>query len=646
MVNSKLLLKIAEAPAISPDAIVNDEDIPYIQGNFTKILGAPHEWAKLTTDMFELGASAVNKIYVVDAKIIHIENPKLQILGGKYECKACGNSRNEIKIYPFEKLDTKYTCPRSECEGEQILVEPVSITIIKTVIEDVEGRPYPAFASNKILIDENDLGEEYYFAIIPRAKINYRTGEGTLIYEIIAKIPKNIRAISEQDKKEMMEEYKKYKDNWLDYVVQKFYNSIHIVAREDSDIINMKLILASLYSPELIPILMVGDTGTGKTQIIQALAEITEGLCMDNNITANSLIGSATLTETYSCIKAGALVKYNNSIVCIDEMEKCNDKSVYGALLRYLSDGKVFKAAAGMTLNKSVNTKIFMNMNFLTGDLLNDAEVPLIDQIPLPKNIKTAFLRRCILALFRDVDDIGIDAEVFDAMNGRYTEKGEMGWFRKLWIYSKEKSDIKIPPHILEFSKEKALELRQLKTGSRVKVSIKSTAENIAKGIAIIHFCNIVNEEHIKEAYQLLKYLLNSHKLLDGGVDSEFTQYENTSLLGKITNSLNVPKTIQELHQELHQPKTTLQRKIKNIAIRIGTKRNNGKKPAAAYWTKKGIEYWLEDTFSPGTIFTSEDIVEKLGEVVLDEGAMNTILKQLHRDGVLDEVRDETYKLL
>ena len=76
------------------------------------------------------------------------------------------------------------------------------------------------------------------------------------------------------------------------------------------------------------------------------------------------------------------------------------------------------------------------------------------------------------------------------------------------------------------------------------------------------------------------------------------------------------------------------------------TKRNNGKKPAAAYWTKKGIEYWLEDTFSPGTIFTSEDIVEKLGEVVLDEGAMNTILKQLHRDGVLDEVRDETYKLL
>ena len=166
-------------------------------------------------------------------------------------------------------------------------------------------------------------------------------------------------------------------------------------------------------------------------------------------------------------------------------MEKCNDKNVYGSLLRYLSDNVVFKSVAGMTLNKKVNTKIYMNMNFLTGDFKNDTEVPLIDQIPLPKSVKTAFLRRCILLLFRDIDDEVVDEAVFDAMNSQYAGRS-LDWFRKLWLYMKSIGDIRIPSSVREVSKEKALELRKLKQqGLSVKVSIKTTAEKSLKDKSI-----------------------------------------------------------------------------------------------------------------------------------------------------------------
>ena len=641
----EVIIRHASATTIRPDAL--SDALEYIQGEPVKIEGDTIYIEKQKAQLFELGAEDIGKVFVVEGKLIHIENPKVQNVGGKYICGTCGEVRNYIQTFPFYNLPQEFQCPAANCGGKQKLLEPKFLTITKVVVEDGEGRPFPAFTCRRLLVDANDLGEDYLFILVPRAKLNPKTGEGSLSFEIIEKIPKGLQNITEKDILELREEHTTYKDRWYEYVVQKFYDSVHIVPREDMDFINMKLILASLYSPDLVPILMVGDTGTGKTQIIQAIEEITGGLCMDNNITTAALIGSADIKETYSCIKAGALIKYNNSVVCIDEMEKCNDKNVYGSLLRYLSDNVVFKSVAGMTLNKKVNTKIYMNMNFLTGDFKNDTEVPLIDQIPLPKSVKTAFLRRCILLLFRDIDDEVVDEAVFDAMNSQYAGRS-LDWFRKLWLYMKSIGDIRIPSSVREVSKEKALELRKLKQqGLSVKVSIKTTAEKIAKGIAAINLSNEVSEEHIVEAYSLLSDLLNTHKLIDGNVDAEWSKYENTKLQTNISSALyEKPKTILELHQELHQPKTTLQRKIKNIAIRIGTKRNNGKKPAAAYWTKKGIEYWLEDTFSPGTIFTSEDIVEKLGEVVLDEGAMNTILKQLHRDGVLDEVRDETYKLL
>uniref|UniRef100_A0A3B0MXK9 Minichromosome maintenance (MCM), putative n=1 Tax=Theileria annulata TaxID=5874 RepID=A0A3B0MXK9_THEAN len=112
---------------------------------------------------------------------------------------------------------------------------------------------------------------------------------------------------------------------------------------------------------ENIHVLLIGEPGVGKSHMLSCISSLGNHIVNGNNISNSGLnVGIIKDNNNEYNIEAGLLVLYNNSILCIDELDKLNSTNI---LLEVMEKQKVSIAKGGIIKTLNANTTLICALN-------------------------------------------------------------------------------------------------------------------------------------------------------------------------------------------------------------------------------------------------------------------------------------------
>ena len=153
-------------------------------------------------------------------------------------------------------------------------------------------------------------------------------------------------------------------------------------------------------------VLMVGDPGMGKSQLLQAVSRsahhsvyVTGNISSSAGLTAS--VGRDASTGEF-CLEAGAVVMADQGVCCVDEFDKMNTE--YQSLLEVMEQQEVSVAKAGLVANLPARTTIVAAANPAKGHY--DSNMSLSENIKLSPALLSRF---DLIFLLLDQPDVEVD---------------------------------------------------------------------------------------------------------------------------------------------------------------------------------------------------------------------------------------------
>ncbi len=507
----------------------------------------------------------LGKFLIVEGIVRQSSDVRPQVTNAKFECAGCGNTISVLQI------DTKFREPtRCTCgwRGRFRLLSKDLIDVqhlkIEEAPESLEGGEQPKRIS--IFLKEDLVDPKMEKKTTPGSKIN--------IYGVVKEVPIQLKVGIQSVRYDLIIEANNVES------VQEDFSDI-VLTREDEEQIRAvsnnpnvfdmfrRSIAPSIYGHEKIKealilqlvggfrkekpdgtairgdihILLVGDPGAGKSQILQFISKVAPKarFVSGKGVSGAGLTASVVKDEFLRgwALEAGALVLANRGIAVVDELDKI-DREDTAALHSAMEQQIVSISKANVQATLLAQTTLLAAANPKFGRF--DPYSPIASQIDLPSTLLNRF---DLIFPVRDIPSIDMDSKIAQhvlettAKEETYQTEITPGFLRKYIAYAKQKIKPKLDKDAVEEIKNFYITIRNSGTGddSGIK-SIPISARQLeglirlTEASARIRLNDKANRADARRAIELLK-----HCLIQVGLDPETGQIDIDRVSGRISAS-------------------------------------------------------------------------------------------------------------
>lgn len=316
-----------------------------------------------------------------------------------YKCVRCGaiQFRDQKPIWVMQRLQEPFECSKDQggcgraasSTGFEILIEESTfINTEKFEIQDMPEGAYGGKVERKYgyLYDDQagnaQPGDRVRFTAIVRAKTRSRRGVPSIEYEFLLEIiglevldrTYEKIALTDKDKDEIKAQSKS--PELFEHLVDSIAPSVYGYLLEKEAIALQLVGAMGIQMPDGtrqrgdVHILLIGDPGTAKTVILQAVSELApRGMYLQARQTsASGLTASAVKDEEFGegggkwTLEAGAMVLMDGGSLCISDIHNMNEKDMT-VMHDALEQQYVSIAKAGITAKLNCRCSVLADAN-------------------------------------------------------------------------------------------------------------------------------------------------------------------------------------------------------------------------------------------------------------------------------------------
>ncbi len=483
-----------EAFYIATITILREQRVVYPKPYLSLIINDFEDFFETITPK-DLESSYIGKIVAVEGVVRRISEIKRNIRVPIWTCLE-GHIKSEIAD-PFKKIDRKVNCEECSTQKRKVkmeLDERTSLYVNSQFIEIqdpsdlISGRRLPQRLI--IYVEENLVNQVYpgdrvvFFGVI-KPLIKGRTAVDSLIDVYmhalgLATVEKEFIEIeiSESDEKRIRT---LSKDPEL---VRKIIRSIapsisgHETIKEAIALALFsgvsRILPDGTYRRGDIHILLVGDPGTGKSQLLKFIAELAPKsvYVVGKGASAAGLTAAVVRDEITGrwTVEAGALPLADGGIACIDEIEKMDSKD-RTAMHSAMEQQEIVVSKAGIHATFKTRCAIIAAANPKFGKFLDDPTSPILDQIDLPPSLISRF---DLIFAIRDISTDKIDETVASTILDVYKSPEafepiiDLELLRKYIAYARKNIKPILTDEAYEIIKNYYIELRRIGRSHRI----------------------------------------------------------------------------------------------------------------------------------------------------------------------------------
>jgi replicative DNA helicase Mcm len=383
------------------------------------------------TPLRKLGAAHIGKLVMIEGIVVRSTPVRPMVMRAAFKCRGCGNITYVEQTGPFLKAPFACADPSCRRKGPFDFVQEESTFIdsqdlrVQERPEDLPPGQLPRTLHVKLvgseIVDVARPGDHVSIVGIVRAAAPTMPKVGKLrtfvlhldtnSIEVLGKEPEATLP-SPEEEKQILE---LAKDPWIH---RKIINSIapSIYGYEHVKEAIMYLLFGGV--PKTLPdisirgelnILLVGDPGTAKSQLLQYVARVApRGLYTSGRGTTAAGLTAAVIREKGGgmSLEAGALVLADKGIACIDEIDKMRPEDRV-AIHEAMEQHTVSVAKGGIVATLNARTAILAAANPALGRY--EARRTIAENISLPVTILSRF---DLIFVLRDVPNKEIDGRM------------------------------------------------------------------------------------------------------------------------------------------------------------------------------------------------------------------------------------------
>lgn len=516
------------------------------------------------TRLRELGAQHVDKLVQVEGVALRVAVSRPYLVIPIYKCMRCGFT--QTAMVGLTEIFAPSRCPSmnengQKCGGPMVLDSKSSYSInhqrllIQERQEELTGGVLPRGVQALLtddLVDRVKPGSRIRVSGVYRASQSTKTqGERALdtFLEVnhLEVMDKEIEAV-EFTQDDLDEIRRMASDPWLK---QKLIDSLSAGIYGLRDV-KEAILLALFGAPSvLLPdgtkvrgdshILIIGDPGTGKSQLLQSISKLVpRGVYTSGKGSSGVGLTAAVVRDSKGefMLEAGAMVLADGGVCLIDEIDKMdeNDRSAIHEALEQQTV-TITKAGIHATLNARCGVVAAGNPTF--GKYLRDRSVA--DNINLTPTILSRF---DLIFIVEDQPDTGRDSEMADfVLKARSQGRVEVPYspesVRKYIAYARRGVQPEVSESAGSRLREFYLEMRSKSEipDSPIVITTRQLEGlvRLTKAHARLRMSPVADEEDAEAAIRLYKVFLESIGVQTaGGKTSDL----NTVMVGKTTHEL------------------------------------------------------------------------------------------------------------
>ena len=482
----------------------------------------------------------LNNLMCIEGIVRQASDVRPQVISAKFECPSCGNLLSILQIEQAFKEPTRCSCGR---RGHFKIISKDLVDAQRIVLEEspeaLEGGEQPKRLP--VFLKEDLVEPNMEKKITPGSKVR--------VIGIVKEIPVFLKTGAQSRMFELAAEA-----NYIE-PVQETFEDIDI-SKEDEKAIKklskdpkLLLKLVDVIAPSIfgykeiktalllqllggtrkimgdgvirrgdIHILLVGDPGSGKSQLLQFISKIApKGRFVSGKGASGAGITASVVKDEFLrgwALEAGAMVLANGGICAIDEMDKmgADDRS---ALHEALEQQTVTITKANIQATLRAETTVLAAANPKLGRF--DPFTPLATQIELPSTLINRF---DLIFPIRDIPqkekDTKIAKHILTSYDTPLSIKSEVepDLFRKYIAYSKQKIKPKLTKEAIEEISNYYINLRNTgqtsedeirpipisarqlealirlsEASARVRLSDKVLGKDAKLATSLLHFC-------------------------------------------------------------------------------------------------------------------------------------------------------------
>ena len=383
------------------------------------------------TPLRMLGAANIGKLVMVEGIIVRASPVMPQVIRAAFKCKRCGEIANLEQSGPFLKAPIKCEIPSCQSKGPFEFVQEGSVFIDYQKIrlqerpEDLPPGQLPRTVNAELvsrdLVDKARPGDHIATTGVVRAEAPVFPTVGKLrvfrlhvdanFLDVESKEPET-GFITPEEEKRILE---LAADPWIHRNVMRSI-APSIYGYESIKEAIMYLIfggvpkrLADISIRGELNVLLVGDPGTAKSQLLQYVAAIApRGLYTSGRGTTAAGLTAAVLRERGGgmTLEAGALVLADKGVACIDEIDKMRPEDRV-AIHEAMEQHTVSVAKGGIVATLNARTAILAAANPALGRY--DPYKTVTENINLPVTILSRF---DLIFVLKDVPEKDLDEKM------------------------------------------------------------------------------------------------------------------------------------------------------------------------------------------------------------------------------------------
>jgi len=383
------------------------------------------------TPLRKLGAAHIGKLVMIEGIVVRSTPVRPMVMRAAFKCRGCGNITYVEQTGPFLKAPFACADPSCRRKGPFDFVQEESSFIdsqdlrIQERPEDLPPGQLPRTLHVKLvgseIVDVARPGDHISIVGIVRAAAPTMPRVGKLrtfvlhldanSIEVLGKEPEATLP-SPEEEKQILE---LAKDPWIH---RKIINSIapSIYGYEHVKEAIMYLLFSGV--PKTLPditirgelnILLIGDPGTAKSQLLQYVARVApRGLYTSGRGTTAAGLTAAVIREKGGgmSLEAGALVLADKGVACIDEIDKMRPEDRV-AIHEAMEQHTVSVAKGGIVATLNARTAILAAANPALGRY--EQRRTIAENISLPVTILSRF---DLIFVLRDVPNKDVDSKM------------------------------------------------------------------------------------------------------------------------------------------------------------------------------------------------------------------------------------------